>query len=658
VLQGTAALAVTSFLAGCPSPNPSTTLNASNPQPIPAGTPTLATVTVASAAAGTMPTLFTGLSYEKSSMNNSTAYLWQYLPPSGSTSTTVNNALGQLFNRLTNSSAQNSLGLIAGSGGLLRVGGLTVDQNYYTSSGKGKTPNQIAQADIDALAQFAAGTGWQVIYGINLGGALTGASYPTTTTLAAQEVAYVLQSFAQKGALTPWFELGNEPDNYGTLYNVSGWSLTQFETLWTQYVQAILNYSYVNSSNVTVTPNTGAIFTGPATSSNGVSWATQFATYAQTLFTTTLKIPNQFKLLTQHYYRAAVSSSSATAANLITADSTLPGNLSALKTAAAAAGVPFRLSETNSYSVPTAGSAGISGVTNGYCSALWAIDHIFTSALGGAGGVNFHNSLDSANGFQPITDAAGVVTGINPEYYGILLANLAGTGNLLGTTVSAGSLTDVTAYAVQTSSGGINVIINNKDLTSNLQVTLTLPQTLNSGAVLAMNQSTVGVSGPTLTATSGVTVGGNPSTGVPGTTVSITGYSITASVVTFQAVNTFVAGQLVTLTGFSQGIPQFPPSETTLVYFDSAQSSTGVWTAPQLTTKVVAATPTTFSIDFTQNANTPQTAVSGAGATLVAAGQVANDGTFMPSSAYTLTVSGNTVTCYVPALSAALLYLT
>lgn len=621
VLQGTTALAVTSFLVGCPSPNPSTTLNAANPQVVPSGTLTPATVTVGSATAGSIPALFAGLSYEKSTMNQS-PYLWTYTAPTGSSGGVASNPLAQAMNRLELSSTQSGLGLMAGSGGILRVGGLSVDQNVWTPKGAGKVSGQIAPADVDALANFAANVGWQVIYGINLGGSAPGASYPTTTVLAAAEVTYVLSSFASHGAKTPWFELGNEPDNYGNAGNAyasTGLTLTQFETLWSTYRTAILAAS------------PSAILTGPACANNEAAWTVPFATYAK----------GQITLLTQHYYRGA--GATGTTANLISyPDTTLQGYLAQLQTAAATAGVPFRLSETNSYT--QAGTTGTSGVANGYGSALWAIDHLFTCAQGGAAGVNFHGGGNAATGYQPISDSGGTVTSINPEYYGILFFNMAGTGNLLQTTVSANSL-NVSAYAVQSASGGINLVINNKDLTNNLQMAVALPQTVSNGLLVELTQATTGVNGPTLTASSGVMIGGDPVNGIPGATASITAYSITGNVVTFTANNAFAAGEVVTLSGFGATVPGYPPSESPAVYFNS------------LVTKITSATATSFTINFAQNANTPLTQVSGAAAAITAPGQVAIDGGYSPKAAYSLSPSGNSVTCYVPALSAVLLTL-
>src|SRR5208283_1646101 len=128
----------------------------------------------------------------------------------------------------------------------------------------------------------------------------------------------------------------------------------------------------------------------------------------------------------------------------------------------------------------------------------------FNCAQGGASGVNFHGGGDGP-GYTPIADNAGSVVGARPEFYGVLLFTIAGQGTLYTTQISAGSL-NVTAYAVKSSSGDLNLIVVNKDLTQNLQLTAQLPQSVSSATVLTMTQLTSGATAPDLSATSGVTI--------------------------------------------------------------------------------------------------------------------------------------------------------
>jgi hypothetical protein len=338
--------------------------------------------------------------------------------------------------------------------------------------------------------------GWQCLYGINLGGAATGA---TTPALAAAEVAYVAQQF---GSSLLGIEIGNECDLYGNSgnYFAGNWSLSQFEALWAQYRSAIL----------AATP--GVPITGPASAGSESSWTVPFG---QTVGR------SEISLLTQHYYRANGELATSTAAYLITPDAALASDLATLHAGALAIGIPFRMSECNSFY-----NGGSNGVSDSYASSLWVIDYLFNCVQGGASGVNFHGGGDSA-GYTPIADSSGVVVGARPEYYGILLFTLAGAGTLYQTQVSAASL-NVTAYAVKSSSGGTNLVVVNKDSTQNLQLSVSLPQSVTTATLLAMTQLTSGATAPDLSATSDVTIQG-ASVGIDGTFSAGAAYTLQPS---------------------------------------------------------------------------------------------------------------------------------
>jgi len=446
-MQSTAAVVASSLLPACGSANNTTSLPQANPQPVPAGPLTQASLIVTAVPTGVIGPAFAGLSYEKSKL---------YTPIFSASNTDL---IG-MFDRLGPS--------------ILRIGGNSVDRNVWTPNGPGQTEGQIAPSDVDSLAAFVKAAGWQCLYGINLGGAATGA---TTPALAAAEVAYAAQQF---GSSLLGVEIGNEPDLYGDAgnYFAGNWSLSQFLTLWGQFRAAIL------------ASTTSVAITGPADASNESTWTVPFGE-------TVTK--SEITLLTQHYYRANGQLPTSTAAFLITPDPTLIANLAILEAGALSIGVPYRMSECNSFY-----NGGSSGVSDSYASSLWVIDYLFNCAQGGASGVNFHGGGDGP-GYTPIADNNGVVVEARPEFYGILLFTLAGQGTVYTTQISAGSL-NVTAYAVKTSSGGLNLIVVNKDLTQNLELTTQLPQSSSSATLIAMTQLTSGNTGPDLSATSGVTI--------------------------------------------------------------------------------------------------------------------------------------------------------
>ena len=393
---------------------------------------------VTASSSGVIPPRFMGLSYEKTAMS------YSYFHP-------FNHHLIALFARLGK--------------GVLRIGGSSVDQILWTANDRG-TYNQVSPADIRALAGFLEDTGWLCIYGINLA--------TSTPALAAEEAAYAV---AILGENLLGIELGNEPDDYSAAghYFVGDWNFADFLARWNTFRAAIL----------VAAPT--APLTGPVTGNGNhiTSWTLPFGQSAT---------PSEIKLLTQHYYRASGASPDSTASFLLSPDTQLSGELAVLSAGAQQLGLPYRISECNSFS-----SGGAPGVSNSYASSLWVIDFMFAAALGGATGVNLHGG-GNGPGYTPIADDSGGVIATRPEYYGLLLFALAGPGTLSTTQLTAGSV-DATAYAVETASGGLNVIVVNKDAVQNLTLTIETNQNIANASLQLMTA-------PSLAATSGVTIQG------------------------------------------------------------------------------------------------------------------------------------------------------
>ncbi len=456
ILQGAATVAAASLLPGCSSsstPGTSTsTSNNINPQPNPGSPLTTVSVTVSATASGTIGPEFIGLSYDKLSISEPE---W----------TPTNTNMIAMFKRL--------------GVAVLRLG--SGSNSVWTPNGAGGVSTQVAPKDVQNLAGFLQATNCKCIYGINMAGAYPGytnGALATTTTLGAEEIAY---AYSQIGSLMLGAEIGNEPDNYGYvggLLQGDTWNLGLFQTLWGQFHTAIVGS----------TPT--AAFTGPATGADETTWTVPFAEYEG---------KNLLSLMTQHYYRGPATNPTPTVAQLILPDTTLTTYLSELAAGSATAGMPFRISECNSYY-----GGGATGVSDAYASALWVIDFMFNCAQGGSTGVTFHSGFNL--NYTVIADNNGTVIGARPIYYGIMMFGMAGQGTLYSTTVSAGTL-NVTAYAVKTSTG-LNVVIVNKDSTQNIEVLLSLPQIANTANVMEMTQATSGVQGPSLAALSGVTIQG------------------------------------------------------------------------------------------------------------------------------------------------------
>jgi DNA-binding NarL/FixJ family response regulator len=103
---------------------------------------------------------------------------------------------------------------------------------------------------------------------------------------------------------------------------------------------------------------------------------------------------------------------------LITPDATLVGDLAILKVGTQSIGVPYRMSECNSFY-----NGGASGVSDSYASSLWVIDFLFNCVQGGASGVNFHGGGDGP-GYTPIADNGSNVVGVTIQLTKINLRHI------------------------------------------------------------------------------------------------------------------------------------------------------------------------------------------------------------------------------------------
>jgi hypothetical protein len=382
-----------------------------------------------------------GLSYEKESIS------YAYFHNS-------NHNLIALFRRLGN--------------GVLRLGGGSVDQILWNPESAKATHAQVSPANIQALAGFLKATGWPCLYGINLA--------TSTPALAAAEVASVV---AQLGSNLFGITIGNEPDEYGMpgSYFAGNWTFEDYLKRWKAFRTAIVKAA------------PGIPITGPdgGGANHIFSWTFPFVQAVTA---------NEITLMTEHYYRASGAATTSTADFLISPDPRLAGFLTVLNAGAERLGVPYRISECNSFA-----NGGAAGVSDSYASSLWVIDFLFAAALGGSTGVNMHGGGSSA-GYEPIADHSGAVLEVRPEYYGLLLFAMAGPGTLLQTLLSVGTAA-ITAYAVRTQAGGLNLIFVNKDSVQDLNITIEANQTIQSASAQTMT-------GPSLAATSGVTIQGAP----------------------------------------------------------------------------------------------------------------------------------------------------
>ncbi len=355
---------------------------------------------------------------------------------------------------------------------ILRVGGNSVDESVWQTFDAGTpapdaaAPTVITTADVDGLAAFVKAAGWKVIYGVNL--------KTSSPEAAGAEAAYAA---AQLGDSLYGFEIGNEPDLYKSVVSSPGtWTYAAFEADWQKFAAAIHADAGAPA----------APLTGPASASDYKTWTEPFAADEARAIT----------LLTQHYYVANGQSDASTIGLLLSPDPSLETELAGLSTAASEAGIAngYRLAECNSFY-----NGGAPGVSDGYGTALWAIDFLFTNARHGSTGTNFHGGGDGP-GYTPIADDGANVVGARPELYGMLLFAKAGEGTLYATTGSTSS-PNFSAYAIGSAGATTSVVLSNKDAVTTVHATVNVGGSITTA--LAMR-----LTGPSLSATTGVALGG------------------------------------------------------------------------------------------------------------------------------------------------------
>jgi hypothetical protein len=395
---------------------------------------------------------------------------------------------------------------------VMRVGGNTVDETYWTSTGE--TPPSwsiatITPADLTALGTLARAGGWKVILGVNL------KHYDTAR--AADEAAHAASAL---GSSLQAVEIGNEPDLYSQYSGNTARYLTDFQA----YVAAI-------TKAAPGVPIEGSDAAGAPTGAFQNAFAAAQAALAHP----------QVNELTSHYYPLSdcSGSSNPTIAQLLGTDVRNAETAVADNAAAQAAelGVPAVFDEGNSVVCE-----GMPNVSDVFASALWSIDEQLDFAREGVAGDYMHGTVLQCDTGKPLfmyytplcaptaADAASGQLAAQPEYYGLATVHAIGTGSFLQ--VTNPSWASVRAYAVKHADGTMTVVLDDvQDPASNAATTLQL----DLGAVFT-SASRFDLAASGLTAKTGITLGGRSvqadgTLAAPATTpVAVDGSSVTVTV--------------------------------------------------------------------------------------------------------------------------------
>ncbi len=256
--------------------------------------------------------------------------------------------------------------------GILRLGGNSSEFCWWKTSPDDKPPElpESAHRDdnwmphsftaiepkaVDNLAGFLETTGWEVIYNLNLG---TG-----TPERDAEEAAYVAKKLGKK---LLYFQIGNEPEYYKDSNNrlrSQDWNFDKYLAQWVTFAKAV----------IARVPD--AKFGGPDVGSN-TQWVTRFAQEAPRL------LPGRIVACNGHYYvMGPPDDPRSTVERLLAPDRRVDRDVPRIISIAEENHLVYRMTEGNSCY-----RGGKPGVSNAFCSSLWAADYLLKLASFGCAG--------------------------------------------------------------------------------------------------------------------------------------------------------------------------------------------------------------------------------------------------------------------------------
>jgi hypothetical protein len=395
---------------------------------------------------------------------------------------------------------------------VIRIGGNTVDETFWTSSGAPPPSWSIATitpADLTALAGLAQASGWKVILGVNL------KHYDPANAADEAKAAH-----AALGSSLQAIEIGNEPNLYPQYQNNTAQFFTDFQA----YVAAI-------EQAVPGLPIEGDdVISAPDSSFQNAFVAAESA----------LARPDIIELTTHNYpLTSTTCGGNPTISGMLGTSARDEENNTAQQAATVAAKLrlPAVIDEGNS--VVCEGQQGVSDV---YAAALWEVDDQLVTAREGVQGDYMHGTVVQCDTAKPLfmfytplcapsaADAASGILAAQPEYYGLAAVHEAGTGAFLN--LSNPDWANVRAYAIRHQDNTVTVVLDNiQDPASNGSSTLQLDfgQSFTHG-------SRFNLTAGSLTATSGITLGGqtvqaNGALAPPvSTPVTVSGSTLTVTV--------------------------------------------------------------------------------------------------------------------------------
>jgi hypothetical protein len=341
-----------------------------------------------------------------------------------------------------------------GPKGVIRIGGNTSDYSIWSPNGQAAALPKATvtnRASIRTLGTFLHATGWDLIWGLNLGHG--------TPELGADQGAEVA---AAAGAHLRGIEIGNEPDLFARIgHRPPGYGYPEFHADFQRFSAALRRRV------------PGVPLAGPDIAISP-DWVTFLARDEGA----------NLKLLTAHYYATGPPENpAATVENLLKTDEGFMRMLGQLRGASKSSGVPYRMVELNSCF-----GGGKPGLSDTFASALWGLDLMFALALSGGSGINWEtgqNHLGKISSYSPIGDDERGNYSARPLYYALLAFARAGIGRRVEVSCNASEI-NLKSYGVLDSAGHVWLTVINKDLARSADITVRSQREFSSGQLFTL----------------------------------------------------------------------------------------------------------------------------------------------------------------------------
>jgi hypothetical protein len=383
---------------------------------------------------------------------------------------------------------------------VIRFGGDTTDWTWWRTPGIARPPGvryTLGPRWVRATRAAAQALDARLILGINF--------EADSAAIARTEADNLLAGIGRR--YIAGFELGNEPEVYGTLgwyANSQGVGVPGRPSSY-GFGAFLPDYARISAVLPPAVP-----LVGPA--SGAPAWLTGLGRY--------LASNRRVGVVTFHRYplhRCFTPRSSPaypTIGNLLSppAASGPADSLQSAVRVAHSRGLPLRSDELNSVSC-----GGARGVSDTFASSLWILDTLFNMARVGADGVNIHTFRNAI--YEPFAfgHAHGRWTAqVKPMYYGMLMfARAAPPGSRLLPTAATGSGL-VRVWATQAPGGSVRVVLVNQSLRRWVTTAVRPPRSAVTATAQRLRAPRIGAKG-------GVTIAGQ-SFGSTTTTGTLTGH--------------------------------------------------------------------------------------------------------------------------------------